>query len=671
MSSEAAEDRSIILVSSTGEKSIWRPREYIPPDDVWDTVAAAKILNAKTPQIEILEEPRKIKERKKQRWWRKWWEKMARPKRVQVLETGVDTFPTHRPTLLERAIDYWRPAQVSSPHKSFSPRLGFPSNQQIPKTRAVEAVVTTDRLPSKFQECREYLSGDPNRHVSHQKDTCKLPPSSSAATSLLGLGTLTGDGALNPLAGPSTQRVKFVHDRAKEMIAASEVPSSAASSKAKFKSRRRTERKKTHWSWLSCCMKSKNGCECDNQGQGNLGRMEGENLIRMNSEDSLVNITFGDRPDMSPISFEVAGDGDRTSLEPDKHKITLEVTDNNISRQHNMAKYKIEVTKAGSASSSSASPSAPAAPVLTRSTAHRARPESPDQDSKLSLAERLKAIKEKHASTLGASTLGDDLEDVWNSGGEGRVQGPAGTMRGESEVENGFVEVEVPDSNNTDPTTSDVLPCGSRARYLPAALEDAIKTELPKPRKKENARALGGSSDASSTGGSFKTARSTASTRSTASKITSLKSPTVKNSASTKQPAVSPVASPNRTRSVPSMPPTSTISKSINQATNKASTSSDPNDAGDPSCSLPINIKKPSTNYEMEKSYFKVRPQDGTDTGYPALDSSATSSDFGFHPTIVPGSWPDKEDSEWNDGKEEFEDVMLKKDDTSKNVKKR
>ena len=67
MSSEAVEDRSIILISSTGEKSIWRPREYIPPDEVWDTVGAARILNAKSPKIEIPEEPRKIKDRKKQR----------------------------------------------------------------------------------------------------------------------------------------------------------------------------------------------------------------------------------------------------------------------------------------------------------------------------------------------------------------------------------------------------------------------------------------------------------------------------------------------------------------------------------------------------------------------------------------------------------------------------
>ena len=86
---------------------------------------------------------------------------------------------------------------------------------------------------------------------------------------------------------------------------------------------------------------------------------------------------------------------------------------------------------------------------------------------------------------------------------------------------------------------------------------------------------------------------------------------------------------------------------------------------------MPINIKKPSTDFEIDKSYFKVRPQDGTDTGYPALDNSATSSDFGFHPTITPGSWPDNEDSEWDDGKEEFEEVMLKKNDAPKNVKKR
>ena len=270
MSSEAVEDRSIILISSTGEKSIWRPREYIPPDEVWDTVGAARILNAKSPKIEIPEEPRKIKDRKKQRWWRKWWQKMAKPRRVQVLETGVDAFPTHRLTLLERVNDYWRPAQVSSPPKSFSPKLGFSRYKESPKTRVAEGAITTAKLPPKFYECRGCLAGDPNGNVSHQRDTCKFPPSSSAATSLLELGTLPGGGALNPLAGPSTQKARFVHDRAKKFIAASEVPSPAASSKAKFKPRRRTERKKTDWSWLSCCIKSKNGCECDNQGQGNL-----------------------------------------------------------------------------------------------------------------------------------------------------------------------------------------------------------------------------------------------------------------------------------------------------------------------------------------------------------------------------------------------------------------
>ncbi|PVH87235.1 hypothetical protein DL98DRAFT_525959 [Cadophora sp. DSE1049] len=680
MPPKPVENRSIILTSTTGEKSIWRPREYISPGEVWDTVAAARILNAKTPKIEIPEEVGKNeKKRKKKQWWRKVWQKMTKPRRMQVLETGVDTFPTHGPTLLEQVSDFWKPAPSSSPPKSFSPRLGFPTlvqkDKEKSKASAVAAAVANSSLPSRFHECRGCISGDPNGNVSHERDTCKLPPSSSEATSLLELGALPAGGSLNPLAGPSTQRARFVHDRAKGLIAPSEVPSPAASSKVQVKPKvRRRERrntsennrKKTDWSWLSCCMKSKNGCDCDNQGQGNLGRMEGENLIRTKSEDSLVNITFDSRPNLSSALFRTADDDKTTEREyENQHKNTLEVTNTNNSRQHNMAKKKIEVAKAGPASPTSAPPVAPAAPVLTLSTA---RPESPDRLPTLSLAQRLKALKEKHASQSG-----DAFENVWEGGGVGRVQGPAGIMRGESEVETGFIEVEILALNNTDPKTSYVVAGGSRVRYLPLALEDAINTALPKPTKEDIAHALGGNSnsDASSTGGSFKTARSTASTASTASTVTSPKGPAVNNAANTKQPVVSPVPSSGRTRSAPLMQPASSSSKPTGQSVKNAWTSSEVNDTDGPRRSLPINIKKPSEAPDLNESYFKVRPQDGTDTGYPALDSSATSSDFGFHPSIVPGSSPDDEDSEWIDGKEEFEAVVCEKDSTSKSIKKR
>ncbi|KAH7403392.1 hypothetical protein BKA64DRAFT_448825 [Cadophora sp. MPI-SDFR-AT-0126] len=678
MSPKRVEDRSIILTSTTGEKSIWRPRENIPSDEVRDTVAAARILNAKTPKIKDPEASGKSdKKRKKEQWWRKLWEKMTKQRKVQVLETGVDTFPAHKPTLLERVIEFWKPVPGSSPPQYFSSRLDFPASgpkdKERPKDRAAAAAAATtrSRLPSKFHEFTGYMSSDLSKNMSREKDICKLPLSSSAATSLLELGTLPGGGALNPLAGPSTQRARSVHDRAKGLIASSEVPSPAASSKVQMKPQRRrdgkntieTHKKEPNWGWLSCCTKSENECDCDNHGQVNQGRVDGECLIKMSSEDSLVNVTFDDKPILSPDLFKIADIDKITDLEDEnQHKNTFEVTKVNNSRQHNMVKGKIEVAKAGSVKSTSVPSAVPAAPVLTPFTA---RPQSPDRVPALSLAQRLKALKEKHASKSG-----NTFEIVWEGGGQGRVQGPAGTMRGESEVENGFVEVDIPASNNTDPKTSHVVAAGSRVRYLPAALEDAIKTELPKPTKEEVALAVGVHLDASSTGGSFKTARTSASTASTASKVTPPTGPTVNNSTSTKQLVVSAVSSSSRARSAPLMKPTTSSSKPTGRSVSKTTVSSGADDSDDPRRSAPINIKKPSKTSDMNESYFQVRSQDGTDTGYPALDSSATSSDFDFHSTIVPGSWPDDEDSEWVDGKEEFEAVMREKGDMSKIAKK-
>ncbi|KAK0115364.1 hypothetical protein ONS96_013822 [Cadophora gregata f. sp. sojae] len=680
------EDRSIVLTSTTGEKSIWRPREYIPPDEVWDTVATARILNVKTAEIETPEETRrkyKNNKQKKQKWWRKLWWKMMSPRRKKVLETGVDTFPGHSQTLLERVSDYWRPTSRVPPRRSSTPRLGNSTLVQMHKEnlrgKAAAASTTTQSLASKFYECRGCMSGGINENISHESNVCKLRPSSSATTLLREQGTVLVGGTLNPLADPSMQRARFVHDRARDLIAPSEVPSPMTSIKTNIKPERKGGRNKTvennkkiDWGWMSSFKKSKNRCDCDIQSQGKLGRMDGETLTRMNSEDSLVNITFGNSFKMSPVLFEIAEDDKTTDLEAEhqcQRRKTLEVVKINSSRQYAMAKRKIDVVKTGSASITSAPPPAtPAASVLTLSTT---RPESPDRVPTLSLAQRLKALRVKYASKSG-----DTFEDVWNAGTEGRVQGPAGTIRGESEVESGFVEVDLPASNNTDPKTSHVIACSSRVQYLPAAMEDAINTELPKPMKEDITHTVGGisNSDASSVGGSFKTARSTPSTTSTASTVSTVISPegsAVNNAGLTKQTLTQSVPSSSRTRSAPSVPPPSSGSKQTGHPTSKVSTPAGPNNIDGPRRSLPTNIKKSAKNPDMTGSYFKVHPQDGTDTGYPALDSSATSSDFGFHPAIVPGSWPYDEDSEWIDAKEEFEAVVRKNDGITKSKKKR
>lgn len=60
-------------------------------------------------------------------------------------------------------------------------------------------------------------------------------------------------------------------------------------------------------------------------------------------------------------------------------------------------------------------------------------------------------------------------------------------------------------------------------------------------------------------------------------------------------------------------------------------------------------VENPNCPLGMDESYLDHPTQDLPQNDYPALDSSATSSDFGFQPTLLtmPGSWPDIED--WMD----------------------
>ncbi|KAH9212616.1 hypothetical protein DL95DRAFT_508759 [Leptodontidium sp. 2 PMI_412] len=584
---------------------------------------------------------------------------MPKGKGTKVLETGVDAFTTHKPTLLERVNVSWRPVppSVSSP-KPRSPRIGLQSlvlkDKSKPKARTA-AAGSTFSGPSRAHKCRGCTSKDPNGDVRHDRDTCRLPPSSSAATSLLELGHRPGGGSLNPLAGPSMQRARFVHERAKDLISASEVPSPAASSRGKDRPRTKGEMDKvkkdrtgTVCSWFSFCTKSKDGCDCDNQGQGNLGRQVGETLINMSSEESLVNITFADSPVLPRVLFRIADEHETTEYEHEhEQQKTFEDTETDNSREDNMTKRKIEVGKPESSATAAAAPVPAPIPVPAPSQPR-------DREPELSLAQRLKAMKDKHDAADKSGARAE--EDIW--GGERRVQGPGGILRGESEVESGFVEVDIPASNIKETKILPGIASSSRVRYLGLALQDAMETPLPKPTEGDITRALGGMeiSNALSGGAEFNGTRSSpASTQGSATN----------NAARTGQASASPVPLSGRTRSAPLSQPASSASPSTGQPS-KNNTS---NDTAGPSRSLPIQIKKPGKACDLNESFFKVGPQD---TGYPDLDSSATSSNFGFHPTIptMPGSWPE-DDSEWLDDKDEFEAALREKSDSSKSVKKR
>ncbi|KAH7330248.1 hypothetical protein BKA65DRAFT_554237 [Rhexocercosporidium sp. MPI-PUGE-AT-0058] len=660
-------DKSIVLTSTAGDKSTWRPREYIPPNEVWDTVTGARILNTDSTELLSPKEENKQKKKEAQRWWRKKPLDIAMTKRkgMKVLETGVDPFPTHKYTLLERVNDFWRPVLPSgSSPKPRSPRIGFPSlvlkDKSTAQVRAA-AVGPAFSDPSKPHNARVCMSKALNEDVRHDKDTCQSPPSSSNATSLLELGTQLGGEPLNPLAGPSMQRARFVHERAKDLISVSEVPFPAPPSKKQSKPKTKTkredkvkvrkERKTTGWRWFSCCTKSKDECDCDNQEQGNLGSAAGETLINMSSEESLVNITFADSPILRPVLFRIADEHETTEMEHEhQHLKTFENTETTNSREDNMARRKIEVKKPEL--SVTTAPAQVASPVPAPLLA----PSQPrDRESELSLAQRLKAMKEKHG--VADNSRAHTEEGIW--GGERRVQGPGGILRGEREAEDGFVEVDIPASNIKETKTLPGVASGSRVRYLGLALQDAIETPLPKPTEEEIARSFGGVhvSAASSGGQSFNTKRPNP---------VSLDGPATYNAGRTGQKSRSPTLSSGRTRSAPLTQPTFSTSASTSQPSQNS------NDTTGPSRSLPTQIKRQSKAHDMNESFFKVRLQDHTDTGYPALDSSATSSDFGFKPALLTmhGSWPDN-DSEWMEDKDEFEAALREKADSSKSVKKR
>ncbi|KAG4435748.1 hypothetical protein IFR05_008762 [Cadophora sp. M221] len=369
----------------------------------------------------------------------------------------------------------------------------------------------------------------------------------------------------------------------------------------------------------------------------------------MSSEESLVNITFVDRPVPRRVSFRIADEHETIEIEHEhEQQEPFEDTKTSHSREDSMARRKVEVAKQESSVPAAAAPIPAPIPVPAPSQPRDREPES-------SLAQRLKVMKEKHNA---ADKFGARAEDeIW--GGERRVQGPGGILRGESEAEDGFVEVDIPASNIKETRTLPGVASGSRVRYLGLALQDAMETPLPKPTEEGISRDLGGMAISNALPGG-RPSNGIRSSPASAHGPATNPSRTGQTSASTASPS-------GRTRSAPLSQPSSSTSASPSQ-----SFKNNPSiDTTSPSRSLPIQIRQPSKALDMNDSFFKVSPQNYRDTFYPALDSSATSSAFGFHPTIptMPGSWPD-DDSEWLEGKDEFEAALREKADSSKSAKK-
>ncbi|KAL2067355.1 hypothetical protein VTL71DRAFT_1780 [Oculimacula yallundae] len=556
MDSKSAHDRSITLISTTSGRSVWCPREYIPPGEVWDIAAAAQILN--TDKIDI-ERPELLGRNKRlQKWWMKKAPntEMLGGERMKVLETGVGAIPHHKSTILERFNNLWKPTPSISSSKLSSHENAMP-NLILKDEDMATAKFTPSVEPSSGPSvCRGCAFSDPSRGNHHDKEVCRLAKSGSATTSLFDLGTQPGGGSLNPLAGPSLQRARFVHERAKGMMLAEDVLDPVASSRTKVvptnvsKSRPTSQkhRRKRVWGWLSCCTKSNNECECDcdHQEQGNQASAGVQTLINMGSEESLVNITFANKPTSLPDLFKVGDEHTTSEFERlYKYKNTFENSTTTHSRDNNMAKRTNTPTKAVSGAISSAPPatapdlfrfadehetfevdheheyayakdfentktrdlrentvirkntelklaiansgsSAVPAPAFVLNRVQSSIPsEFRPGEGQNSFANRLEAIKlsRRAAEVSGADTF----ENVW--AGTTRVQHAGGVSTTESEMEDSFVEV---GTRVSDIKALQASPAakGSHVRYLGLALQDAMDTKLPKLTEEETDRGL-------------------------------------------------------------------------------------------------------------------------------------------------------------------------------------
>ncbi|XMA11377.1 hypothetical protein WAI453_004168 [Rhynchosporium graminicola] len=540
MDPQLAQDRSIVLTSTTGEKSNWCPREHIPMNQVWDSATAAHILNEEFVKTK---RPRESgKNRKELKWWKKKlsYSQMFSKRTMSDLETPVDTPPSHQSALRKCFNSIWRPADESEAAIPRSQSIGFPSlavkNEDEGTSIAAADIVAASGGPSMRRSC---ISKHTNENLNNERVVCRRGSPRSAATSLYELANQPGGGSLDPLAGPSTQRSRFIYERAQGMMSAEGMPPPIVSFRRKIKSangsnqkdRNQSDKAKRGWKWLYCCSKANNESDCENQGQGNLTSAAEQTLINMSFVESLVNITFANGATSRPALLKF---GDVyvivKSVQEHEHVENLEITDITKLEQSTeieMVRLILEPRKADTNSngfykfadehetvefehddtdktrfensktenlkeldmtlhkglSKANSRSNFTAILASRPLARALAPSAPRLgEAELSLGRRLKAMTLRHGAS--AKSGGLTHENVWKA--EARGQGVA---EGEADVECDFVKVQIPASDMVAPKRSPAA-TESRVRYLGLALQEAIDTNLPKPMEKEGSLRL-------------------------------------------------------------------------------------------------------------------------------------------------------------------------------------
>ncbi|KAI9050980.1 hypothetical protein LZ554_005090 [Drepanopeziza brunnea f. sp. 'monogermtubi'] len=257
-----------------------------------------------------------------------------RRKGTKVLETGIDTFQTHKPSLTERLTTLWSSSSSStsssSPHSTPSPPpqaawIGCRLLRSRAAATPTTFPLTGDRGPQDAFRCRGggvIWHEQQQQHDASSHGSTTVRATALAMSSLLGLGTeQPGGGVLHPLAGLSMQRDLFIHSRAQGLLAvavevaavasdltyyspATSVSPGSKREENKKQMRKSSKRKKScnrnvralienTNTWLRSCGKKVLGCDNQGGGPGKVGGGEGVEVeVGSESDGSVVNITF-------------------------------------------------------------------------------------------------------------------------------------------------------------------------------------------------------------------------------------------------------------------------------------------------------------------------------------------------------------------------------------------
>ncbi|OWP01798.1 hypothetical protein B2J93_492 [Marssonina coronariae] len=495
---------------------------------------------------------------------------------AKALEIGVETFHTNRPSLVDRFNALWNATSCDP----------LPASRSRFHDRSSAGICS--REPKIAFECRGCCNlGDSSGEVRHDGDVCRLPVNGFGSPTLLELRSEPGGGSLHPLSGQMIQRGVFVHERASGLVAPLTAATPAKSKIIKTKNQRQ-ENKQSHpekeeSSWRDSCIKKNK--EAENQGEVNLGCVQGLSFIGLSSEESLVNITVSSSAVLSP------------QLE-DHMAVTVQLREEN-----KLDMFMSDIVDIDTIAKNNKGPS------RSKSRHQGGVPQSLSQAMDLS-KEILPEL-----DVCGALRL----EGKGPQGGQ-----IPGTLRAEPVAEDGFFDVELP----TEEKMPVVVVC-SRVRYLGLALREAMDMPLLKmPHHHQRSKKNISVGDSESEVESYKTTRSSDSLAENVGIIdideymASPASPTLsfgraRSFLTDSCPAVL-IGRPSSTISVADM-----VESSLSGSVKKLNHAADFNSSY---LSTPSKQRGHSQHRGSKDGHSNV-----SQTSYPALDTSATSPEFGFH----------------------------------------